>query len=63
MGLSFFVVFVTESYEVLGDRLRRKVDRMIPQFMEVWSKYDPEGTGRLRLPPNRDSGELVLKSS
>ena len=45
---SFFIVIVTESYEILGDPLRRKVYRIIPQLLELWSQVDVEGTGSLK---------------
>ena len=52
IGVSFlmmnlFVVVVTESYEVLADPIRQRIESMIPKYREVWTKFDPKGKGTL----------------
>ena len=47
IGVSFlmmnlFVVVVTESYEVMADPIRQRIESMIPKYREVWSRFDPK---------------------
>ena len=51
---------VTESYEVLADRLRKTIETLIPEYRTAWALYDPSGSGSLRAVWDRDPTEHEL---
>ena len=45
--MNLFVVVLSESYEVLTDKVRSRIHEYIPRFREIWAEYDPYATGFL----------------
>ena len=43
--LNLFIMVVVEAYEVLDDDKRSLADAAVKDFIDAWSKLDPNGTG------------------
>jgi len=63
MAMSFllvniFVMFVVETFELLNiESVSSIFEELIPTYQDVWSKYDPEATGRI---PHHQLTSLLL---
>eukprot|EP00638_Chattonella_subsalsa_P000010 CAMPEP_0117769194 /NCGR_PEP_ID=MMETSP0947-20121206/22875_1 /TAXON_ID=44440 /ORGANISM="Chattonella subsalsa, Strain CCMP2191" /LENGTH=177 /DNA_ID=CAMNT_0005593619 /DNA_START=452 /DNA_END=982 /DNA_ORIENTATION=+ len=44
--VNMFVMFIVETFELLrGDTVNLTIESIIPEYTEVWAKYDPKATG------------------